>query len=38
MIKQLAKDKLKFIPLTEQEEEMYQGIVNYKTYSWSWWI
>ena len=30
-IKQLAKDKLKFIPLTNQEEAMYQGIVNYKT-------
>ncbi len=30
MIKQLAKDKLKFKPLTLQEEAMYQGIVNYK--------
>ncbi|TQR19566.1 vitamin B12-dependent ribonucleotide reductase [Psychrobacillus vulpis] len=30
-IKQLAKDKLKFKPLTVQEEAMYQGIVNYKT-------
>ncbi|WP_342577096.1 vitamin B12-dependent ribonucleotide reductase [Psychrobacillus sp. FSL K6-2843] len=29
-IKQLAKDKLKFKPLTAQEEAMYQGIVNYK--------
>nr|WP_313893926.1 vitamin B12-dependent ribonucleotide reductase [Psychrobacillus sp.] len=29
-IKQLAKDKLKFKPLTVQEEAMYQGIVNYK--------
>ncbi|WP_404815082.1 vitamin B12-dependent ribonucleotide reductase [Psychrobacillus glaciei] len=29
-IKQLAKDKLKFNPLTFQEEAMYQGIVNYK--------
>lgn len=29
-IKQLAKDKLKFKPLTNQEEAMYQGIVNYK--------
>ncbi|MGE6488452.1 vitamin B12-dependent ribonucleotide reductase [Paenisporosarcina sp. NPDC076898] len=30
-IKQLAKDKLKFKALTQQEEAMYQGIVNYKT-------
>jgi ribonucleoside-diphosphate reductase alpha chain len=30
-IKRLAKDKLKFTPLTEQEKSMYQGIVNYKT-------
>jgi ribonucleoside-diphosphate reductase alpha chain len=30
-IKKLAKDKLKFTPLTEQEKSMYQGIVNYKT-------
>ncbi|EIJ78835.1 ribonucleotide-diphosphate reductase subunit alpha [Bacillus methanolicus PB1] len=29
-IKKLAKDKLKFTPLTEQEKQMYQGIVNYK--------
>ena len=29
-IKQLAKDKLKFKPLTVQEEAMYQGIINYK--------
>jgi ribonucleoside-diphosphate reductase alpha chain len=28
-IKKLAKDKLKFTPLTEQEKAMYQGIVNY---------
>jgi ribonucleoside-diphosphate reductase alpha chain len=27
----LAKEKLKFKPLTAQEEAMYQGIVNYKT-------
>ena len=26
----LAKEKLKFKPLTHQEEAMYQGIVNYK--------
>lgn len=26
----LAKEKLKFKPLTQQEESMYQGIVNYK--------
>ncbi|AGK54869.1 vitamin B12-dependent ribonucleotide reductase [Bacillus sp. 1NLA3E] len=31
MIKKLAKDKLKFTPLTEQENAMYQGIVNYKS-------
>ncbi|WP_075618064.1 vitamin B12-dependent ribonucleotide reductase [Paenisporosarcina indica] len=30
-IKQLAKDKLKFKALSQQEEAMYQGIVNYKT-------
>ena len=30
-IKKQAKDKLKFTPLTLQEEAMYQGIVNYKT-------
>ncbi|WP_033543080.1 vitamin B12-dependent ribonucleotide reductase [Planococcus sp. CAU13] len=29
-IKQLAKDKLKFKPLTEQEEAMYQGVLNYR--------
>lgn len=29
-IKKHAKDKLKFTPLTLQEESMYQGIVNYK--------
>lgn len=29
-IKRLAKEKLKFKPLTQQEEAMYQGIVNYK--------
>ena len=29
-IKELAKDKLNFKPLTQQEESMYQGIVNYK--------
>ncbi|PLR99913.1 ribonucleotide reductase [Bacillus sp. T33-2] len=29
-IKKHAKDKLKFTPLTLQEEVMYQGIVNYK--------
>lgn len=28
-IKKLAKDKLKFTPLTEQEKAMYQGILNY---------
>ena len=30
-IKQLAKDKLKFKALTQQEEAMYQGIINYRT-------
>ncbi|KEF38758.1 ribonucleoside-diphosphate reductase class II [Schinkia azotoformans MEV2011] len=30
-IKKLAKDKLKFTPLSETERAMYQGIVNYKT-------
>ena len=30
-LNKLAKDKLKFKPLTAQEEAMYQGIVNYKT-------
>ncbi|MCM3566642.1 vitamin B12-dependent ribonucleotide reductase [Neobacillus mesonae] len=29
-IKKLAKDKLKFTPLTTQEIAMYQGIINYK--------
>lgn len=29
-IKKLAKDKLKFTPLSETEKAMYQGIVNYK--------
>ncbi|MCP3738516.1 vitamin B12-dependent ribonucleotide reductase [Rossellomorea sp. BNER] len=29
-IKKAAQDKLKFTPLTEQEEAMYQGIINYK--------
>ncbi len=29
-IKKAAKDKLKFTPLTEREEQMYQGVVNYK--------
>ncbi|PYZ99203.1 ribonucleoside-diphosphate reductase, adenosylcobalamin-dependent [Alteribacter lacisalsi] len=32
-IRQLVKDKLKFTPLTEVEEAMYQGIVNYKAIS-----
>ena len=31
-IKKLAKEKLKFKPLTAQEEAMYQGIVNYKQF------
>ncbi len=30
-IKRLAHDKLKFKPLTEQEEAMYQGLLNYRT-------
>lgn len=30
-IKKLAHDKLKFKPLTEQEDAMYQGILNYRT-------
>ncbi|MBE2974872.1 vitamin B12-dependent ribonucleotide reductase [Bacillus megaterium] len=30
MIKKHAQDKLKFTPLTEPEEAMYQGIINYK--------
>ncbi|WP_422123172.1 vitamin B12-dependent ribonucleotide reductase [Planococcus sp. X10-3] len=29
-IRKLAKDKLKFKPLTEQEEAMYQGVLNYR--------
>ena len=29
-IKKYAQDKLKFTPLTQQEIDMYQGIVNYK--------
>ncbi|MRX72592.1 vitamin B12-dependent ribonucleotide reductase [Bacillus lacus] len=29
-IRKAAEDKLKFTPLTLQEEEMYQGIVNFK--------
>ena len=29
-IQQLAKEKLKFIPLTETEADLYQGILNYK--------
>ena len=29
-IRKLAKEKLKFKPFTQQEEAMYQGIVNYK--------
>jgi ribonucleoside-diphosphate reductase alpha chain len=29
-IKKLAKDKLKFTPLTEQEKTMYQGILNFR--------
>jgi ribonucleoside-diphosphate reductase alpha chain len=31
VIKKHAQAKLKFTPLTEQEEAMYQGIINYKT-------
>jgi ribonucleoside-diphosphate reductase alpha chain len=30
-IRQMANEKLKFIPLTETEADLYQGIVNYKT-------
>lgn len=30
MIKKLANEKLKFKPLTEQEEAMYQSILNYR--------
>ncbi|MRG86565.1 vitamin B12-dependent ribonucleotide reductase [Salinibacillus xinjiangensis] len=30
LIKKHAEDKLKFTPLTQHEEQMYQGIVNYK--------
>ena len=29
-IKKYAQDKLKFTPLTQQEKDMYQGIINYK--------
>ncbi|MBU8789835.1 vitamin B12-dependent ribonucleotide reductase [Oceanobacillus caeni] len=29
-IKKIAEEKLKFIPLTETEEDLYQGILNYK--------
>src|SRR5699024_7386512 len=29
-IKHLAKEKLKFTPLTETEKELYQGIMNYR--------
>lgn len=29
-IKQLAKEKLKFTPLTETEQNLYQGVVNFK--------
>ncbi|WP_368652063.1 vitamin B12-dependent ribonucleotide reductase [Ornithinibacillus sp. 4-3] len=29
-IKQLAKEKLKFTPLTEVERDLYQGILNYR--------
>ncbi|MGM0844283.1 MAG: vitamin B12-dependent ribonucleotide reductase [Bacillota bacterium] len=29
-IKKAAQDKLKFTPLTAQEQDMYQGIINYK--------
>ncbi|RWZ60099.1 vitamin B12-dependent ribonucleotide reductase [Halobacillus fulvus] len=29
-IKQLAKDKLKFTPLTETEKDLYQSVINYK--------
>nr|WP_256464028.1 vitamin B12-dependent ribonucleotide reductase [Halobacillus salinarum] len=31
LIKQLAKDKLKFTPLTETEKDLYQSVLNYKT-------
>lgn len=31
LIKKLANEKLKFKPLTAQEEAMYQGILNYRT-------
>lgn len=31
LIKKLANEKLKFTPLTTQEEAMYQGILNYRT-------
>ncbi|MCA1030708.1 vitamin B12-dependent ribonucleotide reductase [Bacillus timonensis] len=29
-IKKYAEDKLKFTPMSEQEKDMYQGIINYK--------
>src|SRR5699024_12878155 len=29
-IKHLAKEKLKFTPLTEVEADLYQGVLNYK--------
>ncbi len=32
LISRLAQEKLKFKPLTAQEEAMYQGIVNYKNF------
>ncbi|WP_144460222.1 vitamin B12-dependent ribonucleotide reductase [Siminovitchia fortis] len=31
IIKKHAKDKLKFTPLTQAEEAMYQGVLNYRT-------
>lgn len=31
LIKKLANEKLKFTPLTPQEEAMYQGILNYRS-------
>jgi ribonucleoside-diphosphate reductase alpha chain len=31
LIQKLAKEKLKFTPLTETEKDMYQGILNYKS-------
>ena len=38
MIKKLANEKLKFKPLTAQEEAMYQGIINYRTIPGIGWI